>query len=502
MSIAGRGMTIAVVGLVVVVSPVTAQDGPGLLERLGALFGGAIEVEEEVAAPVAMGFVAPNQAAPAEIAARQKRLDTWCLALEESLVQSVSLTADQRVELGRLLTQETALNMQRWKKQQQRNQNIAIPATTVILFAGKAGPTSRLLRAVSKASSTLFTEQQQELYAENKTNRNQRIADWFARRATVVIDNELFLSDEQRTVCYEHIRMQHMYRSNGLYAFHEQRYYLPYESPEKLTPWNTEFQLTRIQQRRWKDVIADNNGRNNHVMVFVGAGQKNENDKQLEATYQQARKRFLNVAAVRAEHLSSSLELPQQQARYLEVAGKGATIQCLNSWKTQTQKQIKQWADNPQFVGRRQQIGLGGPDIRSFGRNKLWKSAVKKVCSTTESDVHQQRSERALEGAVAFVMATLDRELLLSDAQVKDLSQLVEESEPHQVASHQYYMLELAMIARTMVHINTEQLGNVLNEFQMECWKQIKAPFRFQGKERAQITTQHGDMNLTLTPSN
>ena len=54
-------------------------------------------------------------------------------------------------------------------------------------------------------------------------------------------------------------------------------------------------------------------------------------EKQLQNACRHARKRYFNAAAVQTEYLSTCLQLPTEQARYLEVAGKGVTVRSLNS---------------------------------------------------------------------------------------------------------------------------------------------------------------------------
>jgi hypothetical protein len=493
-----RAILIAAVGLLLTATPAVAQERAGVLERIGAFFGGTVEVEIEDGAVLVENLevlVAAGEATPGEIVIRKKRLDAWCLAMEESLTEYLSLTGEQHAGFKELLAKELALSQRRWKKQ---DGNKAIADTTVILFTGRTGPTARIQsRAYGKGLSESLTEEQQERLSKLRTERNRRIGDWFARRATAVIDSELFLNDEQRTACFEDVRLRIARRSNGLYAFHKQHYYLPYEPARQFASKFKALQLTRAQQQRYQDLLGSDQNQNNHVMITVSTGNNEENQKQVEAACQTAKTRFLKVAAVRAEYIATSLKLPQDQTRYLEIAGKGATVRCLKAWKKQTEKQVEQFAKNPQFAGG-QQIGLGGPDVRTFSNDQLWKTAVKKVSSKTDLNVQEDREKHILDGAVSFVMATLDRELFLDDDQVEDLRSLVEETEPHRVNTHQYYMLELAIMARMLVRIDDKQLAEVLNESQMECWKQIKTPFRFQGKERANITTQHGDMNLNL----
>jgi len=223
-------------------------------------------------------------------------------------------------------------------------------------------------------------------------------------------------------------------------------------------------------------------------MVTVTPNADEENEKQLQNACRQARKRYFNTAAVQTEYLSTCLQLPKEQAHYLEVAGKGVTVRSLNSWKKQTRATIKQFAENQQFAAGlgNQQIGLSAPGTSSFEQDRLWKSAVKKVCPDSETDILRQHDTRILQGATAFVMATLDRDLHLDEDQIEILAKFVEATKPHEVSLHQVHVLEIAILAR----IDEDELNNVLHLPQQECWNLIRSSFRFHGKNSATITTQ------------
>lgn len=499
---------LATVGILLVcaVSPTFAQDRPGLLNQLGDIIGDVIKPPEpiRVRAAVAVDMpVAVNQGGQRNSArVRQQRLDAWCLSLEDSLAHDLDLSDDQRDDLQKLLIKQSAINHQRWKAEQNQNQNRGnqLVDTTPILFAGSTGPTRRISRAVDKAMASLLSEDKQALYTELKTKRKQRIGDWFAQRAVAVIDAELFFSDTQRKACFDELRPHTERRSNGLFAFHRYSHYLPYEALPIVQTFRI-LELTPAQESRLKD-LRSNASAGNQITLTLTSNATDQNEKQLHEAYQTARTQFLNAAAVRAQFLTTRLELPQDQARYLETAGKGVTIRSLNQWKKQTRKQMQQYAANPRF-GAGMRIGLPGPDIRSLEHDQLWKRAVNTVCENADADLFDRHDQQVLDGASAFILATLDRELTLREDQVETVRKLVDNTTPHLVHSNQYYYLELAMFARTLVLMEEEQLAEVLSEPQMKAWKLIKSAFRFRGKGRAEFTTRNGDVHLNLTkPSN
>ena len=138
--------------------------------------------------------------------------------------------------------------------------------------------------------------------------------------------------------------------SNGLYAFHVQSYYLQYEQLSQFVRRFSRLKLTPLQEQRWDDLRKQSGNQHNHIMVTMTPNADEENEKQLQNACRHARKRYFNAAAVQTEYLSTCLQLPKEQAHYLEVAGKEVTVRSLNSWKKQTRATIKQFAGNQQFA--------------------------------------------------------------------------------------------------------------------------------------------------------
>ncbi|MCH2202053.1 MAG: hypothetical protein MK102_08785 [Fuerstiella sp.] len=289
-------------------------------------------------------------------------------------------------------------------------------------------------------------------------------------------------------------------KTNGLYTFHRRNYLLPYENLGQFIHRFRKLNVTVAQSNRWNDLVENGGDQNNHIMVTVDADSDEENEKKLNNACRVATRHYMNAAAVRTEHLTTSLQLPPDKVRYLELAGRGVTVRILNDWKKQVRKEIRQISNKPQF-GRfgNQQTAIGGPDVQSFEKHRLWRNAVAKVCLEAESDLLIEHDARILKGAAAFVMATLDRELHLDDDQVQAFGQLVKSTEPHRVALGQDYWFELAMLARTLARADQNQLRDLLSEPQLECWKLLKNHFCYQGKDRATFITPHGDMTLMLT---
>lgn len=486
-----------------------AQDAPQLLEQIGAVLRDVVqppndvvvveEEEEELAVPQLLVDV-PAPAVPEvvraadEITARRKRLDAWCQVKEDWLAAESELTPEQRLRLKKLLTKEAALNQQRWKRQE--NEGRVLPDTMVILFGGTLGPTRRVHRGILRDFIGRLPQEQRRRYAEVSQRRRDRITDWFAERAACVVSSELYLTDEQLAACTEEMKKQTRRPSNGLYAFHQQTHYLPYHSIESLQPRLDALTLTEIQQRRLTDLVAASKN-NSQLMVAINGGEKEHNEDVLNGFARKAKQRMLTAAAVRTEYITTRLQLPPQEARHLQVAGKGVTIRHLNTWKKQTRAQLQQFAQNPRF-GLGMTIHLAGPGAALFEHDRIWQQAVRKVCEATNSKLIRTWSQRERQGATAFVMATLDRELMLRESQVEGLQRLIEASEPHQVGKPQEMLLELAMLARTLVRVDEADLRDVLSESQLECWEQMKRQFRYQNNTRTAVPTRNGEVWLGL----
>ena len=470
-------------------------DVPRLLERLEGLFR---QAQANQVAP-ANDFPIPQRPMN-QMKARQERLDTWCATYLHWLSESLDLNDDQKKQTQELLSHESSKNQRQW---QRRQGNVPLPDTTVILFAGYGGPVVQITSDHwEKQLLHLLADGQKKMWMDVSLTRKSRIRDQYARRATALVDTELYLSPEVRDVVYQAARkLYRRDRTNGLFAFNRQSTYMRNESLVSLVTSVDDQHWTEAQQRRINDLRRPSTNQRAFVgthVVIRGNQQEETWKQQVHVMYESAEKEFLNASAVRTSWMKTALELTPEQARHLELAGKGSTIRCLRRWKKSTQQRLDSVVDRSGDQNRA--TALNPPDITAIEEDQLWKHAFDEILRTARSEIAVERNRFVESSAVDFLMATLDRELVLHEHQISALRKLFEDTQPHLTPTRQPYLLELAMIVRAMSRINPVALREVLTEPQMSNWNLMASSFRVQNKSSAIVTVQHGQLQLSLGP--
>ena len=471
-----------------------AQDAdPGLLERLGKLFQQRGRVREDaVPAPA-------NPQRPADLVkTRRERLDAWCDSYLRWLVEELAFSDDQQRQIGQLLSGEVERNQRQWKE---RPGNFPLPDTTVIVFAGHGGPVARISGVrFEKELLKVLNPEQKRIWKVESLTRKLRICDQYARRATAIVDTELFLLPELREAVFQVGRKAYRnHGTNGLYAFHAQGQYMQRESLTSFVGSVDDEFWSEAQKRRLDDLRQPwSEQKGDHFVVRGGQPEEFRHD-QVGAICQTAERRFLNGIAVHTSWLATSLRLTPKQARHLEVAGKGSAIRCLRSWKKSTRRTLDRMTeqlDQPHIS-----IRLTPPDVGAVEHDQLWKHTLNGIISSAGKDNAADRDKWIRATAVDFVLATLDRELTLSENQIPALRKLIETTQPHLTPDSQPRMAELAMVVRTISRIKRDSLDEILAEPQLSCWKLIESQFRLQLEKRiAVISVQHGTVQVRLGP--
>jgi len=201
----------------------------------------------------------------------------------------------------------------------------------------------------------------------------------------------------------------------------------------------------------------------------------------------------------------ASRGLNEKQARHLELAARGALLRATKKWKVETLQHVKRFRkQNQGFAFRggfgvldgRFRIRLAVPEPDRFLRDDIWQRAVEKLPPPVEVEVSTKEST-VRDGATAFVLGALDRELFLSEKQIEPLQKLIAMTEPERVARDQVHLLELAMMGRVLKEINEDAVDGILTDAQMGCWQQMKSQYRFKDIH-ATIPTRYGWLVLML----
>lgn len=458
----------------------------------------------QVAPPVA-GFATVQELEPErEIdrsRKRQERLDSWYRAWIAHWATALELTDQQVSAIDQQARKILETNQGRWERRRVR---MLLGDTAVIQFAGTSGPVYRIGRLLHKWLNEHLSARQMEMMEQCQLKRTRRIARWFAERGVAVADAELELTDDQQKECFDDFYRRAQRHGNGLYWFHGRSSYLRYEPLVSLSGRMEAHPLTSVQVGRLhalKDAGTPGN-QNENLTVIVG----DENSEAVDGASRKVVSRFRIEADRHVAFLVASRGLNEKQRRHLELAARGALLRATKKWKVETlqyvnrfRKQNKGFAFRGGFGGHngRVRITLAVPEPDRFLRDEIWQRAVERLpppvgveFSTKESTVR--------DGATAFVLGTLDRELFLSEKQIEPLQRLIAMTEPERVAGGQVHLLELAMMGRVLKEINEEAADGILTDAQMVCWQQMKSQYRFKDVH-ATIPTRDGRLVLMLT---
>jgi len=130
-------------------------------------------------------------------------------------------------------------------------------------------------------------------------------------------------------------------------------------------------------------------------------------------------------------------------------------------------------------------VSKGLPTTRDVAESPIWRRAVKEAVANAgglQSDVFDSIRR---EGATAFILGTLTREMFLSPEQQDQLRPLIEATHPEETPEQP--VRELAMFAAAMLRIQPDKLSDVLDQHQQVCWNLIRDSFELQPDERSAL---------------
>ncbi|MEZ6060551.1 MAG: hypothetical protein R3C19_09335 [Planctomycetaceae bacterium] len=465
-----------------------AQDSA--LEKLAELVGEIVgevtgDDHDHIHDAILMEFAPPEEAAfeptEAEVAARRERLKTYADAFQDWAARTLELTESEQSGLHTALQDQLQQLGKNWKP----NSGQPVSDYTPIIFTTQDGAAEFLN---SRGVPTFLTG---VLTSEKRRNvfRDRRLAIdvMDLKYAITLFDHELFLTPDQRDDLSAAIE-DGIAAFDGQFAFNATPYYLPMASLNDIVTRLPKTLLSEVQRQRLADVVQTN-GNEQYLMISTSAGFEAWN-KQLDDAVAGQQDRFARAIAVRVSWLEQILKLTPDQARHLEIAGKGAASQCIAEWKKQTRVQLKEWEKQfvQQFAGQDFSFAMNLPDVDKLDENKLWLHAVEKLDS---SGVRSERTEFRRDALVGHVTGMLDRELWLSADQRADLKVLVDKSLPATVKVTQPYFGDMELLVVPLFRISDDDLAAVLTEPQKAAWKNLQTQFQVAGNT-VMLTIQGG----------
>ena len=368
--------------------------------------------------------------------------------------------------------------------------------TTVILFAGQGGTTARIMPPGQHRSRParefrkLLTPDQFDRYREVTSQRLDRQSDLIALRSTAVLDNRLLLTAEQREATRQFIRNRPGIRacSNGLFGFHGERGWLSYERPLALVGENGLDQWNEHQRNYWQTICKAGILPDDSEIRFrldLSTSQRHEQCKQWAA---QIRSSLQNAALLRSEYASSTLKLTPPQRRRLHLAAKGSAIHITRRWSQKLKTKILDAPDD-------EDITMPLPHESEIDRDMLWVNALEAAKYSVARELQIElggSSDARRDGILAFVLLTLDRELLLSETQLEEMRDVLKSGIVVDAKTDSWPVDELCCVARCVVKADPAIVKELLNDHQHTVWKSIVAQFPRDGNViRIPIRTGH-----------
>ncbi|MCA9059589.1 MAG: hypothetical protein KDA85_13875, partial [Planctomycetaceae bacterium] len=358
---------------------------------------------------------------------------------------------------------------------------------SLIRFVGTQGAASRFLRpAFERKVADLLTDEQRERLKQAKQDRAAAIHQRFLSFLVMLIDREVFLTSEQYPVVVDSLNGVVGTLTNSLYSFSPQTYYLTFSSLSNAVARIPKKVFNDAQKAVLDDLHANTNG-GQYLTFMTNDGTANWYTT-LRQHLQAQRTRFAHASEVRVAHMSAELQLNDAAARHLSLAASGAATEELFRWKRTAEQELQQWEQQlPQMGGGNFGFSINIPQMSTLEDNNIWTSAVSAISNADRpGDIGEARKERILTGYKNCVLGNLDQELWLTPDQAAKMDTLLQQtlashhpdSQEASFNNYMQYIRELCLLAIPLYRIEEAQLAEILDESQLEAWKQMKGEFR------------------------
>lgn len=482
-----------------------------IFKTLGRLFDRAIGNDEP--ADDVMRDKNPGRDLPGEkdIEEYKNRLQIHRNALQHWLIVTGQLSEPQQTAITKIIDEQILSSTKMFSEtpDSEGRQQI-FPMTFPMMFTvggiDRSGPptavdfSQQVLTSIR--NELLDAEQQARIDAALKERENFH-HQAFVKYLVAQVDEELFLTAEQRTNVSKAIAARTPPVSHPLYMFNPQSYYLPYESMSVILSNASVGQALNANQKKRLQDLNNADPNSQHLIFQSGTGRDGWYNQMNEAGLKE-RQKFLNAAAVRVAYYQQELQLSPEQAEYLTSASKGAAVRAVNDWKESTEQIFVEMEQQMAQMGGDFGFGASNMDARSIEENSIWKDALS-TCSTSEvRKVTSQRKAARQKATADSVLALLDHELWLLPEQRARLTPLILKSMPQGSEPFQYqeYIREIILIAHPLFRVPEKSRNEILNEPQQEAWQQLQSYFQLQKEQNyveIPLRNNGGSFGFSLT---
>jgi hypothetical protein len=415
------------------------------------------------------------------------RLEAYSNSMRLWIEQTCELSDEQRTKSRELF--EKDLDYESWwrdsvakaNNQQQRGNQVFGNCFPILFTMKTGGVATNFQRQINKElqSKVLTADQQQRLKAaldERVQFRSTAFRDYIIS----LLDKELYLTNDQRAKLSAELNENQRLFDHGLYAFQPQSYYLPYESITTVVRWGNPA-LTKPQQKLYELTSnTANRTRNAQILFESGSGLEGWY-KQIDQVGIEERDTFLRAVAVRIAYYEAEMGITTEQAEQLTVAGKGAAVSALATWKESTRATVDRMEQQMVQMRGNFAFAVGRMTVDGLEKNEIWLNTLKTILPAERVEKLDARSAAIRLARANAVLAMLDHELWLRADQRKPLLELIEPSLPRRddtLSRNQDYLREIALLAHPLYKIPDAKINPLLNEHQQAAWKQMKSYFR------------------------
>ncbi|APZ92315.1 hypothetical protein [Fuerstiella marisgermanici] len=441
--------------------------------------------------------------APDQLKRREERLTAYSNAMVEWIAPVCELSPEETALLQKFAADRVAEKQKDWKPDPNRD---PLHDTFPVKFTLAMGTAEQLdlTRQQRKLNGLLNDEQLDRLSAAADERRA------FHLHATVervlnMLDEELYLTAAQRKEMYQPLRERLDGMEGSSFAFTPQSYYYKQQSLAFLLRRGDHLKcLNAAQRARAKDfsdaaASQNNNGVSNEQYLYFSSseGMHTWGDKLLEASKIQ-RERISRACAVRAAYGQAEWGLSDEDARHLEIAGKGVAENLIEDWKKTTRQRLKTYEDQAGRFGGNFSFGVSVPDLNLIESDALWKHTVESLLPVAYEPALTRHVAMRRSSAI-HLTALLDKELWLRPEQRSKVQELVEESLPSGNFQNPYrkYMEEVATLVMPLFKFS-KQDATVFQGAQQEAWNAMKGEFDFNGRYVQVNLANGGSFNFQI----
>ncbi len=424
------------------------------------------------------GIQAPEESLETRVNARGKRLEAYSAAFADWAARVCDLSSEERVALNESLAQQQAKLQERWQRNTHRHKT-QMSDYAPVSFTSIGGAGNYLSRKqLEPLLREALTDDHREVLMAAFDKRLDEIRSAMLDDAVRMIDNELFLSVNQRQHLTMKLRSSLENVEDGVFTFNPREYYLPHSSLIHALHVLPDSDLTDVQWQRLNDVFNNSASDDRPLMFSLMAPESWP--EQVDAASAGIKSMYIRSARMRIEWLAETLNLSPEQEQHLTIAATGASIQCAAAWKQRANEQLKQWKDQQggQIAGRFLQFSIRVPSDDEFDRNQLWQHSLSKLGAADairiREEFHQSVRER-------YLVAMLDKELWLTEEQREPLAAMVASTLSTFGQNETDSYKEIRLLTIPLAGIANDKLADLLTEAQQTAWKTLQSQFQIIG---------------------